>query len=365
MHEIKDLQYDLRGPSSSRNIRCSSQRVGFRRSSNNWRPKRMAPFALPYALVLALAHPPVQLGRALPAISPRSTSMIFLTQPRAPSKTSLRKNSRETLLKRHLLERQQDQLSSATPPGETSAAIARLLNVEITRLVTSCDEKKPAAAMELAFTWLESRRPLLHWGVALAIKQKLSAPGRQSMLPADAIHATILDADLLASPTLDVALQRLAPQIRREIFAGLRHSPLRTCRVLFRACQLSTYGFLARRFPARFKGRRPPGWLIRFLEHTAIALEETAPKTVSKAASQAASAPSRRLGSARAATSPPPTAARRLRRPLQGGRFLRRPDARRTSMTMSARADSEAHPEQARHERRGLGKRFLASEPPP
>lgn len=75
-------------------------------------------------------------------------------------------------------------------------------------------------------------------------------------------------------PGLAEALRALTPYLKLQVLFGLRISPLRVARLFYRVALLWGYARVARWFP-RFRGRRPPNWLIRLLHHVAVTFETT------------------------------------------------------------------------------------------
>lgn len=135
----------------------------------------------------------------------------------------------------------------------------------------------PAPTAEEILVEMEARRPIIRWGMEQWLRSSLGIdrPGVWCpTLKSWGFHPwqwTPNQHPHLTTPTLGAALKALRPQLTLEVRKGLRTSPLRVCRLTYRAALVYLLAALSR-LPGPQRGMIQRAW-PRCLEHLAATLE--------------------------------------------------------------------------------------------
>ena len=178
--------------------------------------------------------------------------------------------------------------------GERKAAVERILNVELARLITAVNLnlatlsprsrkalpaklRQRAPSSEKISTEMEARTPMIRWALMTWLRETAGINQEGMWCPTlkkFELHPwqwTPKGHPSLTTPTLVSSLQALRPTLVQEIKEGLRSSPLRVCRLAYRAAlvySLAALSFL----PGPFRPMIQRNW-PRLVEHLATTIE--------------------------------------------------------------------------------------------
>lgn len=226
--------------------------------------------------------------RAAPARA-RHVARCTLPATSSPGADQYRRRCRESpsaLFSREL-GRAPSEKADAYPGDSGTAApwIFRILHIESVGLIDKVEGLKPAHALDTAWHWVESRKPLAEWGLIELLKQQFLLAENRNLTGAispsiqpflEGVRTELGSPQLpqLVNPNLDVGLAVLMPQIRAQIRLGFRSKPLTVFRLAYRTALLVAFSWLNRGLQLLPAGTaRPTKWLPRLLQHVSTTLE--------------------------------------------------------------------------------------------
>ena len=183
-------------------------------------------------------------------------------------------------------------LMDLTPqPGERRAAVERILQVELDRLVSAVQlnwerltlpshmrKATPAPTSDEIAQEMEARTPMLRWATVTWLRSSLGidTPGvwcptlkRLNLHP---WQWTPNEHPTLTTPTLVQSLRALRPSLTNELRQGLRNRPWRVCRLAYRAAVVYALAALSW-LPGPQRKMIQRTW-PRLVNHLAVTLEQ-------------------------------------------------------------------------------------------